>query len=97
MPNVARPIIIADMIIAGLRPNLSPMWPKMAPPTGRGGVTDGKDPEGGEQRGDLIFGGEEELAQNWGEEAVDREVVPFEQAADRAGEAGPPLRSPRAA
>jgi long-chain acyl-CoA synthetase len=41
-----------------------------------GGVTDGKDLEDGEQRGDLVFGGEEELDLNRGEEAIHSEVVP---------------------
>ncbi len=35
MPSVARPIIIDETIIAGLRPNLSPTCPKITPPTGR--------------------------------------------------------------
>jgi hypothetical protein len=43
---------------------------------------DERNAEGREQRGHLIVGGEEELAEDWRKEAIDLEVAPFEQAAD---------------
>ena len=90
MASVASPIMTAEMIIAGLRPNLSPTWPKTAPPSGRGGSWPmAKTPKAASSEATWIVGGEEDFAENGGEEAIDSEVVPFEKAANRAGQAEP--------
>jgi hypothetical protein len=48
-------------------------------------VSRGHRPVGRQQRGDGIVGGEEHLADDWRQEGVDGEVVPFEDVADRTG------------
>jgi len=48
-------------------------------------VADGKDAERGERLGDPVAAGEEGRADLKGEEAVDREVVPLQDVADRPG------------
>jgi hypothetical protein len=56
-------------------------------PTQRpGGVIDGKQAKGCEQRGNLIVGWKEGLAENGRQTTIDGQVIPFEHAANFVGE-----------
>ena len=53
-------------------------------------IAGGEHAEGGEKRGERVVGGEELPPENGGEESVNREIVPFHDIADGAGDDGAP-------
>ena len=78
-------IIITDRVSAFLRPMRSPICPKRTAPHRSHQEAGGEGTEGGDQRGAGVCGGKEEFADGGCKEAVDGEVVPFENVPDESG------------